>query len=127
MRQKTPRFGKVLTEAVQEGLNSIGPSISEAVLFYIQKKAGVQSHQCDLDPEIYDDCLKAIFGWGAEIVEKKILERLCLKLEVQLQIKSGFVFIDEVKRAQKLADSSDLPTDGPSGGWETRANQLVKR
>jgi len=118
LKQKPPQFGTVLTEAVQEGLNSIGPSISDAVLFYIQKKAGIQPDQCDVSPEVFDDCLKAIFGWGAEIVEKKILECLYLKLEVQIKIKSGFVFIDEVKRAQKLLDSSDLPIGEPSDAME---------
>jgi len=85
------------------------------MLFYIRKKAGVQPDQCDLNPEVYDACLKAIFGWGAEIVEKKILECLYLKLEVHLKIKSGFVFIDEVKRAQKLLDSSGMSVRVSSG------------
>ena len=118
LRRKRLRFSAVLTEAVREGLNSIGPSISDAVLFYVQKKAGVQPDQCDLGPKIYDDCFRAIFGWGAEIVEKKILECLYLKLEVRLKIKSRFVFIDEVKRAQKLLDSSDLPIHGSSDRME---------
>jgi len=118
LKQKPPRFSTVLTEAVQEGLNSIGPSISDAVLFYIEKKAAIQLDQCDLDPKVFDDCLKAIFGWGAEILEKKILECLYLKLEVQLKIKSGFVFTDEVKKAQKLLDSSDLSIAEPSGELE---------
>lgn len=126
MRQKRLRFSTVLTEAIEEGLDSIGPSISDAVLFYVQKKAGAQLDQCDLDPEVYDDCFKAIFGWGAEIIEKKILECLYLKLEVRLKIKSGFVFIDEVKRAQKLLDSSDLRICKPSSGMRNVDTPLVR-
>ncbi len=126
MRKKEPRFNTVLAEAVHEGLNSIGPSISEAVIFYIQKKAAIQLDQCDLDPVVFDDCLKAIFGWGAEIVERKILECLYVKLEIQLRIKSGFVFADEVKRAQKLLDSSDLTIAEPSGEPEKLRNSARK-
>lgn len=95
------------------------------MLFYVQKKAG-QLDQCDLDPEVYDDCFKSIFGWGAEIVEKKILECLYLKLEVRLKIKSGFVFIDEVKKAQKLLGSSHMSTLGSSGSVEN-ARILARR
>ena len=126
MKQNSPRFGAVLAEAVQEGLNSIGPSISDAVLFYVQKKAGAQLDQRDLDPEVYDRCFKAIFGWGAEIVEKKILECLYLKLEVKLRIKSGFVFIDEVKRARKFLDSADLTTDESSSRIGNRGKSAHK-
>ena len=126
LRRKRPRFNTVLTEAVQEGLNSIGPCISDAVLFYVQKKAGARPDQCDLDPEVYDSCFKAIFGWGAEIVEKKILERLYVKLEVKLRINSGFVFIDEVKRARKFTDSLDLSTDESSSRMGNKGKSAQK-
>jgi len=96
----------VLTEAVHEGLDSIGPSITDAVLYYMKKKAAIQLDNRDLDPEIFDGCLKGLFGWGAEIVEKRILECLYLKLAVRTKIERGFVFADEVKKARKLLGSS---------------------
>jgi len=96
----------VLTEAVHEGLDSIGPSITDAVLYYMKKKAAIQLDRHDLDPEIFDGCLRGLFGWGAEIVEKRILECLYLKLEVRTKIERGFVFADEVKKARRLLGSS---------------------
>jgi len=98
-------FDTVLTEAVQEGLDSIGPSIADAVLFYLKKKAAIQPNCPDLDPEVFDCCLKGLFGWGAEIVEKRILECLYLKLEVRIKIDRGFVFANEVRKARKLLGS----------------------
>lgn len=105
MKQSKSEFGTVLTEAVQEGLDSIGPSITDAVLFYMKKKAAIQLDSQNLDLESFDVCLRGLFGWGAEIVEKRILECLYLKLEVRTKIQRGFVFADEVKKAQKLLDS----------------------
>lgn len=84
----------------------------------MKKKAAIQLDRHDLDPEIFDGCLRGIFGWGAEIVEKKILECLYLKLEVRLKITSGFVFADEVKKAQKLLDSSELSIAEPCSELE---------
>ena len=106
MKERGTKFGTALTEAVQEGLDSIGPSITEAVLFYMKKKAAIQLDNHNLDPETFDVCLKGLFGWGAEIVEKRILECLYLKLEVRIKIERGFVFADEVKKARKLSGSS---------------------
>lgn len=91
---------------MHEGLDSIGPSIADAVLFYMNKKAEIQLDRHDLDPEVFDGCLKGLFGWGAEIVEKRILECLYLRLEVRTKLERGFVFADEVKKARKLLDSS---------------------
>jgi len=102
LKERKPEFDTVLTEAVHEGLDSIGPSIADAVLFYMRKKASIQPNCHDLDPENFDCCLKGLFGWGAEIVEKRILECLYLKLEVQIKISGTFVFADEVKKARKL-------------------------
>jgi hypothetical protein len=105
LKERESKFGTVLTEAVHEGLDSIGPSIADAVLFYMKKKAAIQPDRHDLDPEVFDGCLKGLFGWGAEIVEKRILECLYLKLEVRIKIERGFVFADEVKKARKLLGS----------------------
>jgi hypothetical protein len=105
LKVRKPEFDTVLTEAVHEGLDSIGPSIADAVLFYMKKKAAIQPDRRDLDPEVFDCCLKGLFGWGAEIVEKRILECLYIKLEVRIKIDRGFVFADEVKKAQKLLSS----------------------
>jgi len=105
LKERKLEFDTVLTEAVHEGLDSIGPSITDAVLFYMKKKAAIQLDSHDIDPEVFDGCLKGLFGWGAEIVEKKILECLYLRLEVRIKIARGFIFADEVKKAKKLIGS----------------------
>ena len=98
----------VLTEAVQEGLSSVSPSISELVFCYLQKNASVQSNQHAVEPEVFEKCLKSIFGFGAKVIEKRILEALYVKLEVQRKIVDDFKFAEEVKNAQKLSKSAEL-------------------
>lgn len=90
---------------MQEGLNSIGPAISDAVFLYVKKKTAIEPDSCAVEPRVFDNCLRELFGCGAEIVEKKILESLYLKLEVQVKISGGFTYAEEVKKAQKLLDS----------------------
>jgi len=109
LKHEQPKFNVVFCEAIQEGLNSISPSISDVVLFYLQKKAPIRFDQYIIDPEAFDDGLKGIFGYGAEVIEKKILECLYLKLKVSRKIKGDFKFTEEVKKAEKLLDSPDLP------------------
>ena len=98
----------VLVEAVQEGLDSISPSCTDSVLFYIREQTSIRADGTSIDPEAFDDCLKKIFGCGAKVIEKKILERLYSKLEAPQKIDSGFKFVEEVERAQRLLGSNGV-------------------
>jgi len=108
------KFNMVLVQAVQEGLDSIGPSISDAVLFHLQRTDAIRCGPSLVDPEAFDDGLTRIFGYGAKIIEKRILEVLYEKLEAPRKIKGDFRFSEEVKKAQKLVGSTEmLRTESP--------------
>lgn len=98
----------VLVEAVQEGLSSISPSISSVVLFYLQRVDAIRCDQHFIDPEAFADGLDKIFGCGAKVIERKILEFLYVKLEAPQKIGDRFEFTEEVKKAQKLLGFTDL-------------------
>lgn len=98
----------ILAEAVYEGLSNVGPFIPCDVFFYLRQNGSIKSNYCIDDPEAFDEGLKNIFGFGARVIEKKILEVLYLKLQSPRKIEDNFKFADEVKKAQKLFDSLDL-------------------
>jgi len=106
--QEQPKFNAVLVQAVQEGLDSIGPSISDAILFHLQRTNAICSNPSLIDPEAFDDGLKRIFGYGAKLIEKRILEVLYEKLEAPQKIMGDFRFPEEVKKAQKLLGSTEI-------------------
>lgn len=108
MKQRQPKFYVFLTEAVHEGLSSISPSIPPVVFFYLKKDGSIQSDCLIDDLEAFEGGLKKIFGFGAKVIEKKILEVLYTKLEVTREIKDDFKFAQEVKNAQKMLGSTDL-------------------
>jgi len=95
-------------EAVQEGLNSISPSVSNVVFFYLKKNASIRFDEYIVKPEALEEGLEKIFGLGAKVIEKKILEVLYVKLEVPRKIEDDFEFAEEVKNAQKLLESAEL-------------------
>lgn len=105
MKQKQSKFHVVLAEAVQEGLSNISPSIAPVVLSYMNKKAPVRSDNYVDDPEAFDESLKEIFGFGAKVIEKSILEVLYGKLQSPKEVNQDFNFVQEVKNAQKFFDA----------------------
>lgn len=105
MKQIQSKFYVVLAEAIHEGLGNISPSIPPVVLSYMKKTASIRSdHHID-DPEAFDEGLKEIFGFGAKVIEKMILEVLYRKLQDPKEIKHDFNFVEEVKNAQKFFDA----------------------
>jgi hypothetical protein len=108
MRQRQFKFDLILAEAAQEGLKSISPSVPSVVIFYLKRNKSIRSNECIDDPEAFEEGLKKIFGFGAKVIEKKILEILYVKLELPRKIENDFKFSEEVKKAQTLLDHSDL-------------------
>ncbi len=102
MLRGQPKFNAALVEAVHEGLNSISPSISDTVLFHLQRANAICMDQNFVDAEMFDDGLKKLFGFGAVVIEKKILEFLYVKLDAPRKIADNFEFSKEVAKAQKL-------------------------
>jgi hypothetical protein len=99
MKQKQSKFHVVLSEAIDEGLRDISPSIVPVVLSYMNKKASVRSDHYIYDPEAFDEALKEIFGFGAKVIEKLILEALYGKLQSSKEVNHDFNFVEEVKNA----------------------------
>ena len=108
LKEGSPCFNAVLVQAVQEGLDNIGPCISEAVLVHLQNVDAFHSHEQSIDPEALDCGLKKIFGYGAKLIEKRILEVLYRKLENPRKIGDDFTFSEEVKKAQKIRSSTAM-------------------
>jgi hypothetical protein len=102
MLRGQPKFNVALVEAVHEGLNSISPSISDTVLFHLQRVNAICIDQNFVDAEMFDDGLKKLFGFGAVVIERKILEFLYVKLDAPRKIADSFEFSEEVAKAQKL-------------------------
>ena len=106
MNRTRNKFYAVLSEAVQEGLDVFSPSISQVVLFYVRKNASIPLNHRFIDPKTLEKNLEKIFGFGAKVIEKKILEVLYLKLQAPLEVIEDFRFSEEVEKAQKLFDST---------------------
>lgn len=108
MNQKRRKFDAILFQAVWEGLNNISPSIPSAVLFHLEKDGSIGPDRDIVNPESFDEGLKKIFGFGAKVIEKKILEILYVKFQVPRRVEHNFNFPEEIKNVQKLFRSKRI-------------------
>ncbi len=117
------KFDKIFAEAVYEGLSFIGSLVAPVVLLYLENSGLMKSKLDPLQDAMVSDSglmksklnmqdaialeegLERIFGFGAKVFEKKILDILYAKLQLDKEIEQNFVFAAEVKKASELYKS----------------------
>jgi len=106
----TEDFEENLAEAVYEGLSWVGNIIASTLDMYLHDaltlETGLRKTRLSIqDCENLEKGLEKTFGFGAKLVENKILRILHTKLGVTRAIEANFKFSDEVKTAKELHNS----------------------
>ena len=97
------RFDKLLLEAVDEGLSSLGESSKQAIYFHLAKSFNVKRNAIPLEIEAFAEAIEKIFGLGANFLEVLIMKRLHEKIGVVFDWNESrkFVFAEYVMAAKK--------------------------
>ncbi len=94
-------FKKVLIEAVDNGLLTLGKSPRSAIYFRLEKNWQLKREEIPEKVEKFLKGLENIFGPGSRVVEKAIAEDLFKRLGLEFEEKMNFEFQDYVKQALK--------------------------
>lgn len=73
-------FKKLLLEAVDEGLSSLGDLPKQAIYFYLEKTFKIKKQDIPSKIEEFTDAIEKIFGPGAKILEIRIMKHLYKKV-----------------------------------------------
>jgi ABC-type nitrate/sulfonate/bicarbonate transport system substrate-binding protein len=92
-------FNAVLSEAVDEGLKAVlGETGREVVYYHLQSVYGLRKEGISEHPEILIEFLNKLFGAGAEIIERAILKKLCLKLGIRHETAENIKLINFIRK-----------------------------
>jgi len=69
-------FDKLLLEAVDEGLTSLGESSKQAIYFYLEKSFNVKKQEIPYKINDFAYAIEKIFGLGGNFLEILIMRRL---------------------------------------------------
>jgi hypothetical protein len=109
-------FDKLLLEAVNKGLSSLGESSKQAIYFHLEKSFNVKKQEIPFKIEAFANGIEKIFGLGANFLETIIVKSLYGKIgevfewhestdltftEYVAMAKRSFL---EKKRAKKIAE-----------------------
>lgn len=96
-------FEKLLIEAVDEGLSSLGASSRQAIYFHLEKEFNIKKRGIPRKIDVFADAIEKIFGPGADFLEILIMKRLHEKIGgvFELQEHMDLAFIDYVAAANR--------------------------
>ena len=69
-------FDKILLRAIDEALNALGKTVSQAIYFHIENKSGIVKNEIPENLQQFQGGLKEIFGAGAQFIESLIMKNL---------------------------------------------------
>lgn len=97
-------FRKLLLEAVDEGLSSLGNSQKQAIYFCLEKTFAVKKKEIPNKVEEFASAIEKIFGNGAKILEIQIMKHLYEKVGPDFEYfpeKDNLLFTEYVEAASK--------------------------
>jgi len=103
LARKRKAFEKLLLEAVDEALASLGESAKQSIYFHLKEKSKIAKNDIPYRLEDFADGLEKIFGLGARFIEILIMKSLFKKVGQPLQWDESreLVFAEYVAAAKR--------------------------
>lgn len=103
LARKRKAFEKLLTEAVDEALTSLGESAKQAIYFHLENKFKIAKKDIPYRLEDFADGLEKIFGLGAHFIEILIMKSLFEEIGQPLKWNQSkeLVFVEYVAAAKQ--------------------------
>lgn len=73
-------FERLLMEAIDEGLSSLGDSAKQAIYFYLENAFSIRKQDIPNEIQAFTNALEKIFGQGAKILEIEMMKHLYMKV-----------------------------------------------
>ncbi len=102
--QRMEAVKKALAEAIDEGLLMLGESGRDVIYFRLKQSYALKKEDVSSNPEIFVNCLREIFGSGAEVIERAIIKKLYNKLGIEFKEREGFGFMEYLNEARKVLE-----------------------
>lgn len=114
-------FEKLLLEAVDEQLTSLGESSKQALYFHLERGFNIKKKEIPRKTEAFVTAMEKIFGLGADYLEILIMKRLHEKVGRRVKLDApNLTFVEYVEAVRRSYSER-----GENGRQELRQCQQV--
>jgi ribosomal protein L23 len=103
-------FEKLLVEAVDDGLSTLGDSAKQAIYYHLEKSFNVKKEDIPSRITAFTQAIENIFGVGADFVEILIMKKLYEKVDESFKWNEseGFGFAQYVSQAKRAFQEKNM-------------------
>jgi len=106
----TSEFEQAFSKAICKGLETISDTVAPVLRIYLDDAMAIEvglikSRMNVKNAKLLEKGLEKVFGFGARVFEKKILENLHANLALETDIPRNFSFSKSVEQAKKQFES----------------------
>ncbi|MEM2094859.1 MAG: hypothetical protein QXI32_06145 [Candidatus Bathyarchaeia archaeon] len=94
-------FDRLVSNAIDEALNVLGQSSKQILYTWLERDKGIVREEIPQRLEEFTSFLEKNFGYGAAILERRVLESLYSKMGLNFPRDQRLDFISCVKEAEK--------------------------
>lgn len=87
----------IVLEAIDEALSVLGEKGKNAVYYFFEREYLLEKEDIPKNLTKFDDCLRLVFGVGANVLEKHIISTLMKKASVELELNSDLDFVESME------------------------------
>ncbi|MEM1985975.1 MAG: hypothetical protein QXQ24_04490 [Nitrososphaeria archaeon] len=96
--QTSDRVERMILEAIDESLSILGDKGKEAVYYFLEREYCVNKEDIPKNLKTFLECLRLVFGVGANIIEKYILNNLRKRACLELKLDYSLNLMETVER-----------------------------
>lgn len=96
---EAPDIQTTIVECIDSALRELGHSVGEVVFFHIEQNFGISKEEIPAQPEAFSQALHSIFGQGANVLERLVVQKIQERFKSRLKPETSLVeAIQEIKK-----------------------------
>jgi hypothetical protein len=107
MQESYEDFTKILMDAVDHGLLVLGPSARKAIYFHLEKNYSITKERIPGNMKAFTESLSRMFGAGAQVIERLILEDLQAQLGLKIEEGRDSDFLNCLDKAKEMYENGN--------------------
>lgn len=97
-RRVSDKVDQMILDAIDESLSILGDKGREAVYYFLEREYCIEKEDIPKNLKTFLDCLRLVFGVGANILEKYILDNLRKRASVEYKLDYSLNFLETVEK-----------------------------
>jgi len=93
---------RIVLDAIDEALSVLGSKGRDSVYYFLEREYLLKKEDVPLNLRRFDDCLRMVFGLGANLLEKHIINTLKRRVGVELEADEGLDFVETLETIKSI-------------------------